>query len=322
MEMRQLRYFVAVAEELHFGRAAERVHICQPPLSQQIKNLEEELGAQLFIRKNKKIALTEAGAAFLEEAGDILKRVDAAAERVRAIARGMAGRISLGLVLPAMDTFLPDAIREFRSEHPRVEIQLREMGTLAQLAALRAGQIHIGVVRLFQHDTQDLIVERIVEEPCVLAVPSAHPFARQDAVELGSLDGESLILFPRHLHAALHDRIIACLSAAGSTPIISLETTTKFASIALVSAGFGVAIVPASAQKQKRLGVEYRPLIGDLPMVELSLVWRRETESPALLNFVQTIRIVARKDSYAASQACGPGERLVSDIEQDRGLPV
>jgi DNA-binding transcriptional LysR family regulator len=122
VELRHLRYFVAVAEELHFGRAAMRLHICQPPLSQQIKDLEEELGAPLFHRKNKKISLTEAGAAFLEDAGSILRQAELASEKVRAIARGIVGRISMGFVLPAMDTFLPDAIREFRSRNPGIEI--------------------------------------------------------------------------------------------------------------------------------------------------------------------------------------------------------
>jgi DNA-binding transcriptional LysR family regulator len=296
MEMRQLRYFIAVAEELHFGRAAERVNICQPPLSQQIKHLEEELGAQLFHRKNKKISLTEAGAAFLEDAKEILKRVDAASEKVSGIARGIAGRISLGLVLPAMDTFLPDAIRVFRSENPMVEIQLLEMGTLAQLAALRAGNIHMGVMRLFQHDAKGLIIERIVEEPYVLAVPSEHRLAMLDTIPLVSLDGEPLIFFPRRLHPALHDKIIACFSAAGCTPVIAQETTTKFASIALVAAGLGLALVPSSAQKQSRLGVVYRPIVGGLPMVELSLVWREETESAALRNLIETIRETRKRD--------------------------
>jgi DNA-binding transcriptional LysR family regulator len=293
MEMRQLRYFAAVAEELHFGRAAERMNICQPPLSQQIKNLEDELGAQLFLRNNKKVSLTQAGAAFFEEVKEILRRVDAAADMVQGIVRGISGRISLGLVLPAMDTFLPDAIRTFRSQYPLVQIQLREMSTLAQLTALRAGQITMGVMRLFGHDTRDLIVESMLQEPYVLALPSGHRLATLDVVPLGSLDRESLVFFPRHLHPALHDKIMACFVAAGATPVITQEPTTKFASIALVAADLGVALVPASAQKQIRRGVVYRPVVGDLPLVELSLVWRGETESQALLNLVRIVHEMA-----------------------------
>jgi DNA-binding transcriptional LysR family regulator len=297
MEMRQLRYFIAVAEELHFGRAAERVNICQPPLSQQIKNLEEELGTQLFHRKNKRISLTEAGTAFLEDAKEILRRVDTAVEKVRGIGRGVVGQISLGLVLPAMDTFVPDAIRAFRSHYPMVEIQLSEMGTLAQVAALRANSIHMGIMRLFQHDATGFIVEKIVEEPYVLAIPSGHRLASLDAVPLGALDGEPLIFFPRRSHPALHDKIVACFSAAGSTPVIAQEATTKFTSIALVAAGLGVALVPASAQKQSRPGVAYRPIAGDIPTVELSLVWRAETETAALRNLIDTIHAVGRQMS-------------------------
>ncbi|AFM23875.1 transcriptional regulator [Desulfomonile tiedjei DSM 6799] len=290
MEMRQLKYFVAVAEELHFGRAAERLNICQPPLSQQIKNLEEELGAQLFHRKNKKVSLTDAGAAFLEDARAILDRARCAAERAHGIASGVLGRISLGLVLPAMDTFVPDAIREFRLQNPLIEIQLLEMGSNAQLTALKAGDIHMGVMRLFQHDLKGLLTEKIVEEPYILAIPSGHRFESLHVVPLALLDGEPLIFFPRRLHAKLHDRMIECLEAVGCNPVISQETTTKFASVALVAAGFGVALVPQSTRKHMRSGVVYRNVAGDLPVVELSLVWQEQAALPGLDNLIATIR--------------------------------
>ena len=188
MEMRHLRYFVAVAEHLHFGRAAEQLHMCQPPLSQQIKSLEEELGILLFYRKNKRITLTDAGRAFLEDAREILRRTESASERARDIANGVLGLISLAFVLPSMDTFLPEAIREFRQENPRVEIRLLEMGTLAQLDALAAGSIDLGVMRLFQQETRGLFVEKIVEEAYVLAIPSQHPLALSKTVPLAALD--------------------------------------------------------------------------------------------------------------------------------------
>lgn len=288
--MRHLKYFVAVAEELHFGRAAERLNICQPPLSQQIKNLEEELGAQLFHRKNKKVFLTDAGVAFLQDARSILEKARCAAEKARGIASGVLGRIALGLVLPAMDTFVPDAIREFRLRNPLIEIQLQEMGTSAQLTALKAGDIHMGVMRLFQHDLKGLLAEKIVEEPYILAVPSGHRFESLDIVPLALLDREPLIFFPRRLHAKLHGKMIECLEAAGCTPVISQETTTKFASVALVAAGFGVALVPQSTQKHMRSGVVYRNVAGNLPVVELSLVWQEQVALPSLDNLIATIR--------------------------------
>ncbi len=280
--MRHLRYFVAVAEELHFGRAAQRLHICQPPLSQQIKDLERDLGALLFHRNHKKISLTEAGAAFLDDAREILRRVEVAADRVRSVACGIVGRISMGFVLPAMDSFLPNAIREFRSQNPGIEIELHELGTMAQLDALGKGQIQVGVVRLFQQETGGLVVETIAEEPYILALPAKHPLTSLKAVPLAALDGEQLIFFPRRTHPRLHDRILACCSAVGCAPRISQETTTKATAIALAAAGIGVALVPESARKQRRSGVLYRPIVGDLPMIKLSLVRREGVESQIL----------------------------------------
>jgi len=250
--------------------------------------LEEELSAPLFHR-NKKISLTEAGAAFLEDARRILHQAELASERVRGIAQGIVGRISMGFVLPAMDTFVPDAIREFRSRNPRIEVQLLELGTLAQLSALAAGDIQVGVVRLFHQDTRGLAVKRIVREPYILALPSQHPLAALKALPLGRLDGEPLILFPRRSHPALYDKVIACCSAAGCTPRISQETTTKYTAIALVAAGMGLALVPASARNQRRPGVAYRTISGDLPMVELSLVWKEGTGSPSLKKLTDII---------------------------------
>jgi DNA-binding transcriptional LysR family regulator len=299
MELRHLRYFVAVAEELHFGHAAERLHICQPPLSQQIKDLEQELGVQLFLRRNRKISLTEAGAAFLEDARDVLHRVESAAEKARSIAQGNAGSISMGFVLPAMDTFVPDAIREFRAANPDVEIHLREMGTLAQLEALEAGRINVGVVRLYQQSTKGLVVEIIVEEPYVLALPSGHPLADGETIPLSALHREPVILFPRETHPALHDRIIACFSAAGCTPKISQEATTKVTTVALVAAGIGAALVPASTRKQRREGVVYRAVSGDLPLVQLSLVWREDADSASLHRL--TDAVLAMRDQGGES---------------------
>jgi DNA-binding transcriptional LysR family regulator len=292
MEMRHLRYFVAVAEHLHFGRAAEQLHMCQPPLSQQIKSLEEELGILLFYRKNKRITLTDAGRAFLEDAREILRRTESASERARDIANGVLGLISLAFVLPAMDTFLPEAIREFRQENPRVEIRLLEMGTLAQLDALAAGSIDLGVMRLFQQETRGLFVEKIVEEAYVLAIPSQHPLALSKMVPLAALDREPLVFFPRRNNPALHDRIMACCHAVGCTPKISQEAILKVTAIALAEAGLGIALVPASAKKQRRAGVVFRKIAGELPVVELSLVWREDMQSRAVQHFIQTVRKV------------------------------
>ena len=293
MELRQLKYFVAVAEELHFGRAAERVHICQPPLSQQIKNLEEELGARLFNRDSRKVSLTEAGKAFLEDAREILGRAEEAAMRVLRMGRGQEGRVTVGFVLPTLDTLFPEAIREFRLSHPLVELILHEMGTAAQLEALQAHGLDLGFIRMFQQEAAGLIFERIVEEPYILAIPFDHPLASKKQVHVDLLGGEPLILFPRRTHPALHDRIISSVRGSAGIPSVVQEVTTKATAIALASAGIGLALVPESAKKQKRKGVVFRRIVGQLPKVELSLVWKQENDDPCLHNFINLIRRLA-----------------------------
>ena len=188
-----------------------------------------------------------------------------------------------------MDTFVPAAIREFRSTNPGIEIRLHELGTLAQLDALAGGRVQVGVVRLFQQETAGLVVEQIAREPYILALPAEHPLTSLPAVPPSALDGEALIFFPRPSHPRLYDRIIACFSAAGCVPRIVQETTTKATAIALAAAGIGAALVPASAEKQQRSGVVYRPIVGDLPPVELSLVWQEGEESPCVHKLTDTI---------------------------------
>ncbi len=288
-----MKYFVAVAEELHFGRAAERVHICQPPLSQQIKSLEEELGARLLNRDSRKVALTEAGKAFLEDAREILLRADEAAQRVLRMTQGQEGQVTAGFVMPALDTFFPDAIREFRSAYPRVELILREMGTVAQLEALRENRLDLGFIRWFHQETAGLVFERIVEEPYILAIPFDHTLASKTRVHLDMLRGQPLILFPRQTHPALHDEILSAVGGPGREVCIVQEVTTKATAIALASAGIGLALVPQSAKKQKRKGVVFRPLVGSLPRVELSLAWRQGNHEPCLHNFINLIRGLA-----------------------------
>jgi DNA-binding transcriptional LysR family regulator len=292
MEMRQLRYFVAVAEELHFGRAAERVHICQPPLSQQIKNLEEELGARLLHRSSRNVSLTDAGKAFLEDAHDILSRTEEAARRVQRMVQGQEGRLIVGFVLPALDTMFPDAIREFRSDYPLVELVLREMGTPSQLEALQASQLDIGLIRLFRQNTDGIVFQRIVQEPYVLAMSVDHHLASNKQVPIRLLGGEPLILFPRQTHPALHDRIVSALTSASGTPLIVQEVTTKATAIALAAAGIGLALVPESSKKQKRKGIVFRRIVGPLPKVELSLAWKQDNDKPCLHNFIDRIRKV------------------------------
>lgn len=288
MELRQLRYFVAVAEELHFGRAAERCHISQPPLSQQIKALEEEVGATLLMRTSRRVELTREGAVFLERARDILSRVGEAAEHVGAMARGEVGRLKVRFVGPASQTDFPLALRSFREENPNIGLELREMPTYGQLEVVRAGEIDVGIIRSYYHDLTGLDWRVFSHEPYVLALPGDHPLARRESVELAMCDGIPYVDFPRHYQPRLHDDIEAAFLQAGVQPKPVQEASTKLSTIALVAAGMGAALVPRSMRRLKHDGVVYRPFEPEyaLPPVQLRLIWRKGDASPLLARFL------------------------------------
>ncbi len=290
MELRQLKYFIAVAEELHFGRAAERVHISQPPLSMQIRNLETELGVQLLRRTSRSVELTEAGAFFLQEANSLVQRLDEAVSKARRIERGEAGTLSIGFVGPAMDVSLPDAIREFRSEHPGVCLDLFEMVTREQFEALASGDIQIGFMRLYGQGLRGFAAELVVREPYVLALPAGHRLDGAERVGLDELKGEPLVFFPRGLHPELYDAMFACFKEAGFSPNVVQEVKTKKTTLSLVAAGIGLAIVPESSATLTSKGIQYRPIMGNLPKVEIFAV-REEKRATALMDkFMAVVR--------------------------------
>jgi DNA-binding transcriptional LysR family regulator len=290
MELRQLKYFVAVAEELHFGRAARRVHISQPPLSQQIKALEDEMGVRLFERTSRSVSLTAAGRLFLEEARSILVRMDRAAGKAVRAARGEIGPLSIGFVGPVMDSRLPGALREFRKKFPDVSLSLHEQGTRAQLEALNQDRIHLGFLRLFGNDLPGFRRELFLRESYLLALPRGHTLAQRRDLTLASLKGQPMIFFPRSIQPALYDHIKDALKHSGVNPLISQEAGTKHTTTALVSAGLGVALVPASTANIRRAGVTYRSIKGDLPPVEIFMVWPEDTDNPILDHFLQIAR--------------------------------
>ncbi len=290
MELRHLRYFVAVAEELHFGRAAARLHMAQPPLSQQIRALEEEIGARLFARSSRSVRLTPAGAAFLPEARGVLERVEAAARLARRVERGEAGELMVGYMNPVMDACLCRALVVFRRERPDVDLRLRELSTPAQLDELRAGRLDIAFIRFVRNvrDLRGLSTRLVAREPYVLALPEGHPLAAREVAPLAEAARLPLILFPRANLPALYDDIVMALRrAAGSEGPdgpelhIAQEVTGKHAALALVAAGLGASLVPASAADWTRRGVVLRPLSPGLPAVEMAAAWRADGLSAA-----------------------------------------
>ncbi len=293
IELRQLRYFVAVAEEMHFGHAALRLHMTQPPLSQTIQALEAALGTQLFSRSKRSIALTPAGAALLPAAQRMLQQAAALPDIARRAASGASGRLSLAFVSTADYSVLPPFLREFRERYPQVEIDLREATSDVQLEELAHGRIDVGLLipPLSDKARIELDYAAVLSEPLILAAPKGMTALRgKNTVALKTLADVPLIIFPRRIAPALHDAILACFRDAGLTPRIGQEAIQMQTIVGLVSAGMGIALVPQSVSNLKRSGVEYKALTGKTPLVETGLAWRRDNTSPVLRAFLELLR--------------------------------
>lgn len=289
LELRHLRYCIAVAEELSFTRAARRLNIAQPPLSQQVKHVEERLGVTLFIRSNRKCELTPAGAAFVEAARRALGEVERAAEAARRAARGETARLRIGFTDSAALSVLPALIRRFRATHPSVHLELREASTNAQLLALERDQVDLVLVRGPLRN-QPATVEVIHREPFMAAVPSAGPMGRRRSLTLSAIAAEPLVLFPRHLAPEFHDTIVAMFRRAKCLPQIVYEAAEYQTMMSLVAAGLGLSIVPASVRNLGREGVKYVPVVDAKARAEIVMAYRGRATTPALRSFVELAR--------------------------------
>jgi DNA-binding transcriptional LysR family regulator len=289
IELRHLRYFVAVAEELHFGRAAERLHMAQPPLSQQIRQLEEYLGFQLFYRTKRSVRLTEAGQQFLDDTRQLLRQLEQAIETGRQISRGERGQLVIGFVSSAAYNVLPLILRAFRSQVPAVRLELHEMATNEQLQWLREGKIDIGFLRPPVED-KTLHLQIIVREPMVVALPETHPLAAESQIALAALANESFILFPRLLSPRAYDQIIGLCQQAGFSPKVVQEAMQMQTIVSLVAGNIGVAIVPVSLQNMQRTGVIYKPLAEPAPCAEVAVAWRSNDTSASVHQFLTIMR--------------------------------
>jgi DNA-binding transcriptional LysR family regulator len=288
MELRQLRYFVAVAEELHFRRAAARLHMSQPPLSQQIRQLEEELGCRLLARTRRRVELTPAGESFLRDAQTILAELDSAVATARRIDSGQTGRLRIGFVGSALVSFLPGIVQRFRAARPNVEIELRERSTIEQVDGLAAGLVDVGLVPL-PVEEGDLHAEILLREQAVAALPAGHPLAALRRVPLERLATEPFVMFPRAQAPGFHDRLLAGLAATGTPPRIVQNAAEMQTIVGLVATGIGVSLVPASVAHLALQGVAYRPVTSG-PMVELAAITRRTEESPVVHAFLELAR--------------------------------
>ncbi len=286
MELRHLKYFCAVAEELHFGKAARRLHIAQPPLSQQIRNLEAELGLQLFVRANRRIQLTDAGIYFLKEAKQILLHAEQAIETARKVDSRKAGCLSIGFVGSVAHIFLPKVFGLFRERFPEVELVLHELDTSEQLKALHDKRIDIGF--FYQaHKDERFNFYPIISEPFIVALPKKHPLSRRKTIDIKELYREPFIALTRSSQPLLRDKFIGMCHAAGFSPVIAQEASHIQTILSIVASGFGICLLPDHIKNIKRPGVLYRPLSGSLFTIELSIVWRSDNVSPLVISFIE-----------------------------------
>jgi DNA-binding transcriptional LysR family regulator len=289
MELRHLRYFVTLAEELHFGRAAERLHIAQPPLSQQIRQLETELGFQLFYRTKRTVKLTEAGEGFLKDVQQVLRQLEQAVQAGRQASRGEVGQLVVGFVSSAAYNILPTILRTFRTAVPTVSLELHELTSDQQLAWLQAGRLDVGFLRPPIEDPR-FCLEVILQEPLVIALPDTHPLSHTSAISLNLIASEPFILFPRPLAPGLYDQIISLCQQAGFSPHVVQEAIQMQTIVSLVAAELGVAIVPASLRHLQRTGVVYKTLQEPTPMAEIAMIWRCDHQSPTLQRLMDVVR--------------------------------
>jgi DNA-binding transcriptional LysR family regulator len=280
-DLRQLRYFITVAEELHFGRAADRLGMAQPPLTQQIQKLEAILGCKVFLR-GRTTALTPAGALLLEEARRILNQVDHAVDVTRRTARGETGQLTIGVPPSVMLLDLPAVIRKYRERYPAVGFTLREMSTSAIEAAVHTGEIDLGFLRETQ-SARPLISEVVFTERIIAVLPKSHKLAKAKPLQLAALKNEPFILFPRRLGPAFYDKL-----TAGFTPQIVQEATQWQTIISLVEAGMGVSLAPECVRKFQSKGVVYRPLPGKTTTV--AACWHEKGLSPTAATFLKMAR--------------------------------
>lgn len=293
MELRQVRYFVAVAEELHFGRAASRVHVAQPALSKQVMNLERELGAQLFDRRGRKVELTEAGRVFLERALVILEGVAEAELAAARAGRGETGRLTVGFTGMALYGAAPRIVKAFGERHPGVGLALREMRTPDMVKALRDRRVDVGFLHppLREEAGGALALEVMASEPLIAALPEDHELCDLPEVSLGRLAEERFVIVPRDEGPELHDRVMGTCRASGLSPAVANRNApSQTTALGLVAAGVGVSLVWECMRDLGRSGVVYRPLAGQTPRLETALAWRPDASSPVLAAFVALAR--------------------------------
>jgi DNA-binding transcriptional LysR family regulator len=297
MELRHLRYVVMVADTLHFGRAAERLNLSQPPLSHQIRQLEEELQVKLFHRTKRHVQLTEAGKMFVQEARVILAQAAHASNLASRLNQGEAGQLTIGVAGPADAQIFVDIFRAFAAKHPKIRIVLRNMSSLDQAQAIGEGRLHLGFVAL-PIDDPGLATETVMHQPIVIALPPDHPLAARDRVPLQALAGEPQIMFARSNGPRFFDAVLAACREAGFSMNIAHEVDNLYTACALVAAGLGVCLVPAGVQdSHSTKSMVLRPLTPSLPHIDMhiALAYKPQSTCELVPLFVEVVKEVVAK---------------------------
>lgn len=296
MELRQLRYFVTVAEELHFARGAERLHIAQQSLSFQIKQLEEELGTALFERTTRRVELTAAGSAFLKEIEIVFEHLQKAVERARMAGRGELGQLVVGYHSTTLYNILPSAMRLFRERFPNVSVKLQEITSPGLEESILSGDIDIGLSSISGIQVTGLEYEILYRDTVAVALPKGHRLEACDQIPLAALATESFVMYSRTQKKQAFDQIIALCQSCGFSPHIVQEAATESAIISLVAGGIGIAIVVKSLENVRGDDVSYRRLVDPVLEVNFGVAWKHNNRSPLVQAFVELAQDVAQEN--------------------------
>jgi DNA-binding transcriptional LysR family regulator len=319
IELRHLRYFVAVAEELHFRRAATRLRVAQPALSKQVCQLERLLGVVLLRRTNRRVELTSAGKLFLEEAKRTLAQAELAVATVQGAAEGEIGRLRIAYGATSELGLLPDVLPRFLRRYPRVAVDLQNLAPWEKLSAVNEGSGTVALLLLPPPRTEHLKIEALYAEPFIAALPAGSRLAACESISLADLSREPFVAFSRGVGPSVHDAVIAAFRGAGVSVSIAYEATHLYTNLGLVAAGLGVTLLPSAVANLERAGVVYRPLQAPVPTMELGMIWRADDMSPSLLRFIEVVReVVAERATglvtaslHSAPEASDARERPV-----------
>jgi DNA-binding transcriptional LysR family regulator len=292
MELRHLRYFITVADELNFSRAAERLGITQPQLSQHIKALESGLGVQLLDRKQRPLQLTGTGQAFLEEAQSTLATLEQAVRKIQRIHQGEVGSLSVGFTSSMANDILPDILRTFRQEYPNISLILREANSGSQIQALRDRQIDLAFVYQTpsMREIQNLEMALLSQQTLVAVLPQHHPLTTQSTIALMDLEHEEFVMPLRSVVSGLSEQIYALCDQAGFAPKVAQEAIFTMTILGLVAGEMGISILPCSVQNLQRKGVTYRPIQEEAISNPLAIAWQQENSSPILRQFIDVAK--------------------------------